>query len=243
MRPMDTACGGHEVPASAPTGRTARVTSLILSLLLHLALVLVWVGFPASAPDRHEDPAMAVDLVPSPPETEEKRASAPSSSSPSEPARAIPQLAPGALAEQSSQPSPPQPQAEAAPVPKAPVVEKPKKAPPVTQNERDWVLSRVLRHWRPPNDLAAYDKAELQVQVTIEADGYFAQPYDARQPWNPGEVFDGYASLPPSSIQRRTIDAFYRAIRAAQPLSLPSALKEKTPFRIRLDFRVRDVSR
>lgn len=230
-----------------PPARKARWAPMALSALLHVLALVAWIGFPTPQAHHPEEPALEVELMPeAPPPAKAAAASAPANKpqpqAASEQGAPIPQLEEGLLAQRSSTPklkpdsgpiAPPEPRVEVAP--------KPKKPEPVTQNERDFVLGQVLRHWAPPKELSAYDKADIRVSVTVGADGYFADMYDSRRPWAPGAVFDGYESLPPGSIQRRTVDAFYRAIRQAQPVRLPPALKAKAPFPVRLDFRFKDA--
>ena len=215
---------------------------LALSALLHVLLALVWMDFPGAEHHAPAENVIQVELAPPP---------APPAPPPPAPARqqaaaaqgaAIPQLEEGMLAQRASTPKPrSQDGAVAPPDPRAEPKPKPRKPEPVTQNERDFVLSQVLRHWKPPSELSAYEKADVRVTVKVGADGYFLDLYDARRPWNPASVFDGYASLPPQDVQRRTIDAFLRAIRQAQPVRLPPALQAKAPFPVRLDFRFRDA--
>ncbi|MCA1909494.1 MAG: hypothetical protein LDL39_14140 [Magnetospirillum sp.] len=212
----------------------------VLSVLLHLLLALAWLGFPLPEPSKPEPPTLTVDIVPpSPP------APSPAQAPKAKPAEAgvpVPQLQDGELAEKSApppelkdrQPAPPDP---AASQPAAKV----KKPAPVTQNQRDWVLSRVLRHWRRPADLGAYASGDIRLAVKVMPDGHFSDIYDARRPWNPEDVFDGYGTLPPGVVQRRIIDSIYGAIRQAQPLKLTQELRDKAPFTVRLDFRFKDV--
>lgn len=214
----------------------------VLSVLLHLLVALAWMGFPLPDLPEPELPAITVDLVPPPaPPSAAKDGGAPTAK-PGAEGKPIPQLAEGNLAEKSTpvsenhSPKPAQPDPVAAvPAPK------PKQPAPVSQNERDWVLSRVLRHWQPPAGLSAYDKADISLRVRVLADGHFSDIYDSRRRWNPVEVFDGYQNLPANAIQRRVIDAIYTAIRKAQPLPLPDALRQKAPFDLRLDFRFKDA--
>ncbi|MGE5515056.1 MAG: hypothetical protein ACM31D_04470 [Bacteroidota bacterium] len=228
-----------------PPPRQAKWAPLALSVLLHLLLLLVWLGFPLPQDRSPEEPAMQVELAPEPPRPP-PAAAAPQAKPQPQPATEqgapIPQLEDGILAQRSSTPKlKAQPGPIAPPEPRTDIAPKPKKPEPVTQNERDFVLSQVLRHWAPPRELSAYDKAGVHLSVVVGADGYFSDIYDARRPWNPNDVFDGYGALRPDDIQRRTIDAFYRAIRQAQPVRLPAALKAKAPFPVRLDFRFRDA--
>lgn len=220
---------------------------LVLSAVLHLLLALVWMGFPM--PEHHaEEPVIQVELTAAPPPAPAPqsesghKAAAPRATEQGIP---VPQLEEGILAQRSSRPlvkepdtAPAAPQARPEPKPEP----KPKKPPPVTQNERDFVLGQVMRHWVQPKELSARDdKAHVRLAVTVGPDGYFRDIYDSRRPWNPVEVFDGYNSLPPNSLERRTIDALLRAVRQAQPVKLPPALREKAPFEVRLDFRFKDV--
>lgn len=227
----------------APRLRRAHWAPLALSALLHLLLALVWLGFPVPESHREPEQILQVELAPEParPPPQAAASTQAKSSTGAEPGQPIPQLEDGVLAQRSSQPKS---KAAAVPVPPEPRVQavpQPKKPEPVTQNERDLVLGQVLRNWSPPRELSAYDKADVRVTVRVAADGYFQDLYDARRPWNPAEVFDGYAALSPQDIQRRTIDAFYRAIRQAQPVRLPPVLKAKAPFAVRLDFRFKDA--
>jgi hypothetical protein len=227
-----------DIPVSQ--SRRFRAGPLVLSVLVHVVVLVAWLDVQLPEPPA-EPAAMVVDLVPpppSPPADEAKPAAAQPRPEPE--ARQIPQLQEGALGAASSPVAPAKPVA-GPPALKAEIAPPRKKPPPVTQTDRDFVLSQVLRNWKPPRELAAYDKADVHVAVTVGADGYFAEAYDARRPWNPNEVFDGYAGLHPQDIQRRTIDAFYRAIRQAQPVKLPPELRGKAPFNVRLDFRFRDI--
>lgn len=231
--------------------------ALVLSLLLHALIALAWLGFPLPRPDAaQEPPAVSVDLVPAPPPAP---APAPAPAAPPQsppqspgpttvPSRPMappppPQLQAGELAEKSSPPLPERPAAKA-PAEGGPGVAAspaPKRPKPVTQSERDFILSKVLAHWRMPAALVPFAQAQTSIHVRVMADGYFADIYDGRRPWRPAEVFDGYDQLAPQAVQRQVIDALYRALRAAQPISLPAPLKAKAPFDVRLDFRFRDV--
>lgn len=228
-----------------PPPRKTRWAPLGLSALVHLLVLVAWLGFPLPEGQQAEERAMQVELAAEPPRPPAKAAAAAADQpkqNATEQGAPIPQLAEGMLAQRSSTPKlKSEDKVVAAPEPRTEIAPKPKKPEPVTQNERDFVLGQVLRNWRPPKELSAYDKADVRVTVTVKADGYFADVYDARRPWNPAEVFDGYGSLPPDSIQRRTVDAFLRAIRQAQPVKLPPALKAKAPFPVRLDFRFKDA--
>jgi|AGTN01.1.fsa_nt_gi hypothetical protein len=228
------------VPDTIPLRRPhpVRGAAVALSAVLHLVLVLAWLGFPLPPP-RPEETAISVEIAPEPPPPPQGEGKKGQSEPAGGDAKAIPQLEEGVLARRSSPPRDKPAAPDAAP--SARPAEKPEKPAPVTRNERDFVLSQVLRHWRPPPELSAYDRGEVGVSVEVGADGYFTGLYDARRPWNPAEVFDGYGALPPQAIQRRTIDAFYQAIRKAQPLRLPPQLKAKAPFPVRLDFRFKDV--
>lgn len=232
---------------SSPQPRS-RYAAPVLSVLLHVLLAVVWLGFPMPELSLPEiPPAVNVDIVPAPPTPPAPAptpAPAPAAAAPATAApRGMPQpqLAEGELAPKSSpvpetedrKPAPPDPPATIA-------SPKPKKPAPVTQNEHDWVLSRVLRHWQPPAGLSQRD-GTISLKVRVQADGYFADIYDARRPWNPVEVFDGYSALAPGSLERRTIDAVYTALRKAQPLALPRILRDKAPFDLRLGFRFKDA--
>lgn len=220
---------------------------LVLSVLLHVLLILVWVGSPVSLP-KSQEPAIEVELAPDPNRNEPVKPlpaespdhSAAAKSGGTEQGAPIPQLEDGMLAQRSSAPDRHQ-TGTAPPTPKTDISPKPKKPEQVTQNERDFVLGQVIKHWRAPPDLTRYSKADVRVTVTVRADGYFQDAYDARRPWNPAAVFDGYDLLPPGDIQRRTVDAFLQAIRQAQPVRLPAALQAKAPFAVRLDFRFKDA--
>lgn len=218
--------------------RSVRWAALALSLLLHLMLALAWMGFPLPEPASKQEKAITVELAP---ERPKPKPATPPKSQEEPPAKslAVPQLQDGVLAEKSSPPR--EKPAAVRPSPLTQPSDKPAPPAPVTQNERDFVLSQVLRHWQPPRELSAYSNADVRVTVTVGADGFLTDLYDARRPPNPAEVFDGYGGLPPQDIQRRTVDAFYQAIRKAQPLRLPPALKAKAPFPVRLDFRFKDV--
>ncbi|CAA7620390.1 hypothetical protein [Magnetospirillum sp. UT-4] len=202
-----------------------RLLPPLLSALLHLALLLAWIG--PELPDLAPEPqAVTVELVAPP-------ATAPSPKAPEAPAAPARQEAPRQI-----------PNLDAAPPdsrPTASVTARPTRPQPPTRNERDFVLAQVVRHWTPPPELKGAPEGEVTVRVTVGADGHFAGEYDSRRPWNPAEVFDGYPRLPPKSLERRTVDAFYKAIRDAQPLRLTDALKAKAPFPVRLEFRFRDV--
>ncbi|MBX9635236.1 MAG: hypothetical protein K2X44_09680 [Magnetospirillum sp.] len=227
--------------------RKTRWGALGLSLALHILVVLVWLGFPMPERRHDDEPAISVELAPASPRPEPAKpriSDAPLGEGkgvePPGDAKQIPQLEDGVLAQKSS-PAKPKASADPSQQPRAEAVVKPKKPEPVTRNERDFVLSQVIRHWHPPHELAAYDKADVQVAVVVDANGYFDEDFDARRPWNPAGVFDGYNALHPQSLQRRSVDAFYQAIRKAQPIRLPPALKAKAPFPVRLDFRFKDA--
>ena len=239
MIPVSPACDTLRVQSPPPRWRHL---APVLSVLLHLLLALAWMGFPLPEPSTEEPPSLVVDLVPSVPRPAAPATTAALAAKPGAAGAPIPQLAEGELAEKSTPLSETQAKGTAQPNPvAAEMAAKEKKPAPVTQNERDWVLARVLRHWKPPAGLSAYDKADISLKVRVLADGHFSDIYDSRRPWNPALVFDGYQALPPQAIQRRVIDAIYGAIRKAQPLALPQGLRDKAPFDLRLDFRFKDA--
>ena len=226
----------------------SRYLAPVLSVLLHLLLAFIWLGFPLPELKPAEPPSISVDIVP-PPQPAQPKPVPPSPQAPQAPqakpaeqGTPVPQLTEGELAEKSTprseteskKPSPPDPAASQP-------SQKTKKPAPVTQNQRDWVLSRVLKHWRRPPEMGAYANGTISLAVRVNADGYFSDIYDARRAWNPNDVFDGYGTLPPSAVQRRIIDSIYGAIRQAQPMKLPQELRDKAPFEVRLDFRFKDV--
>lgn len=217
----------------------------MLSALAHALVLALWIGVPPSAtPNEPPAPetAMMVELAPTAPEPVKHAPQAPPAEHGGNDIHQIPQLQEGALANRSS-PATPEKPAAAPPVPNAVTALKPKKAARVTQNEHDFVLSKVLRHWALPKELAQGQDGVFSIGVTVRADGYFADQYDAHRKWNPAEAYDGYNSLPPQSLERRIIDSMYQAARQAQPIALPPALREKAPFDLKLSFRAKDVPR
>jgi hypothetical protein len=207
---------------STPPSRRSTAVAAGLSLLLHLAAAMAWLGVPVPRFDAPEEPpSITVDIVP--------------------PERAP--AAEGKPAAKAQSPAPdvlPIPQLEEAPnLLRAPAPTKPGK--PLTRSERDIILGQVIRQWRPPKELRAFPDAAMDVDVVVLADGMLAPPFSALAPWSPASVIDGYDALPPDHLKRTAAEAFYRALRAAQPLRLTPDMKAKTPLKVRLVFRYRDV--
>lgn len=194
-----------------------------LSALLHLAAALAWLDLPLpkiDVPD--EPPSITVDIVPP------ERAPAAAEGKPAPKAQSS---APDVL---------PIPQLEEAPnLLRAPAPPKPGK--PLTRTERDVILGQVIRQWRPPKELRAFPDAAMDVDVVVLADGMLAPPFSAGAPWNPAAAIEGYDALPPDHLKRTAAEAFYRALRTAQPLRLTPDMKAKAPLKVRLVFRYRDV--
>lgn len=222
-----------------------------LSVTLHVGVVLLWlVPLPSSAPPE-EPAALTVQLVQEPkPERPVPAAPKPLASEADQNGKADKSDksdgdgagAAARAAEAAPRPIPPKPIREEAPsTGQSPGRAVSVKKVPLTRSERDVVLSQVLRRWRPPRELAAFPDAVMRVQVTVRADGTLAPPFDASSPWNPGAAIEGYDQLPPGHLTRLTTEAFYRALRDAQPLRLSGELQGKAPFVVTLDFRYRDV--
>lgn len=225
--------------------RPMRAAPVLVSVVLHVLVALAWLGFPASLPSLPEEPkAMEVEIVPPPPAKAAQEAKPQPEAQQAAPRPLpqgvpLPQLEDGMLAQRSNAgvKGDPAPSREAAPSVPDPV--KPKAKPgPVTQNERDLVLSQVLRHWRPPREAAILTDPTIRVGVTVLADGTFGAPFSRNAPYNPGAAIEGWSSLHPDDIRRRTTEAFYRALRDAQPLRLPPELKAKAPFDVTIVFRL-----
>lgn len=230
---------------SAPSSRLRRGAPLGLSVFLHGLVVVIWLGFPQVQFPTPDEKPMEVELVqdkaaPSVGPAAKSAPPPPAAQPGPVPLQQAPQLEPAPLADLSSPPVPQQGNQAKVEAVKAPTPSQKKPLPP-TQNERDLVLSQISRHWHPPQGLSAYDKAELSVGVTVRADGSLAPPFDARQPWNPGDAIEGYDQLPANSLQRQTVEALYRAVRQAQPLKLPDGLRAKAPFAVKLRFRPKDL--
>ncbi len=231
-------------------GKRQERLTLGLSALIHglfLAMILISVQVPSSRQSDDDPPSVTVELTPSEPSPKPSLSPSPApadtgtrTATEGTAPQPLPQLQDGKLADHSTPPPKEQPNLSLSPPPPAKPTkqEKPK---PVTQTDRDMVLTQILRHWQPPKELARDDKANIRVGVTVRADGYLDGEYDARRPWSPAAVFDGYGKLTPNSVERRTVDAFLTAIRQAQPLRLPPELKAKAPFTVRLDFRFKDA--
>ncbi len=206
--------------------RTVPAVAAALSLLLHLAVALAWMWPRLSDLPDEPPPAIAVEIVPAPkpPEAAREAAPPPAPSAAPPAAKPIPQLDDPAPVTERSTPA---------------AVSRRKLAP--TRSERDMVLSQVVRHWRPPAALAAYADAEFAVTVTVLGDGMLAGAFSARAPFDPAAAIEGYAGLDARDLRRQASESFYRALRQAQPLTLPPALAAKAPFDVVLEFRVRDV--
>lgn len=206
-----------------------------LSVLVHLLAVLAWMRPQLPSLPRAEPPSITVDIVPPATKGDGREIERPHPSQPQPEAKQIPQLEAGTLSDK------PVPRQDSSGGSGQGTSVNPAKKELVTQNERDLVLSQVLRGWKPPKELQAYESAEFKVQVTVLADGTLAPPFSARLPYNPAAAIEGFAGLHPQDPRRKATEAFYKALRQAQPLKLPPHLAAKAPFPVMLDFRVKDV--
>ena len=98
----------------------------------------------------------------------------------------------------------------------------------------------MLKHWRVPEEIKN-DEGMVSFSVDILRDGWLGAPFSARTPWNPAAAVNDYASWPAGGMQRRVADSIYRALRDAQPLSLPPEVMKVTPLTVKLAFRPMDV--
>lgn len=199
--------------------------AVLASVLLHALVVLLLVWRPDFPEAEQTETVVAVELIaerPAPPKPAPKPEPEPSPKPVPEAPKPIPDLKP----------------AEPVATRKAAIA--PVQAKP-TQSERDRVLAQVLRQWKPPPELIAFEDAEFEVRVTVLADGTLAAPFSHHAPFDPGAAIDGWNALHPDDPARRGSESFYRALRMAQPLRLSPELAAKAPFAVVLDFRVRDV--
>lgn len=200
------------------------IQAVLASMLLHGLVLLAIVWRPDLPNPEPGEQSLIVDIIreaPQPPPALEPK---PAPAAPPEAApKPIPNLKP-------AEPAPAGRKVATAAAPAKP-----------TQGERDRVLGQVLRHWKPPAELIAFEDAEFEVRVTVLADGTLAAPFSVHAPFDPGAAIDGWNALHPDDPARRGSESFYRALRQAQPLRLSPELAAKAPFAVVLDFRVRDV--
>lgn len=224
---------------AAPERRRSLAPALLLSLALHLAvaLSLAWDFTPAPQP-QPEEAAIAVELAPEPRpaarEEGEKPAPAPAPAPAAPAAPPPPVLEPARLAETSQ----PGEQAKAKPAAGKPAPISPRQA----KAARDLILSQVLRHWRPPAELRGLG-AVVTLKVDLLAGGMLGPPFGRDARWDPASAIDGLEALPPADPRRQMLEALYRALRQAQPLTLPPELAPRLPMAVALDFRVDDLPR
>ncbi len=109
-----------------------------------------------------------------------------------------------------------------------------------TQSERDLILSQILESWHKP-PFPWGPKAVVSMRVVVLPNGYLAAPFNAKGKWDPDAAITDFKSMAPGDPRRDLLLTLYMAIRVAQPLTLPSALKAKAPFLADLDFRLSDV--
>ncbi len=222
-------------------------TALVLSLLLHVfAALSLWRGHLSLRwPEPPLPPVVDVDLVP---DTMGKPV--PSAKPPPPPPaspRALPdqpQLEEGRLAERSSPAGLTRADSHSTgsgagtTLKREPARRAGKRV--ATQTVRDKILAQVLRHWQVPPELRGRD-ATISLSVEVERDGWLAAPYSARAPWNPAAAIDHYNDWAPGSLQRRVSESLYRALREAQPLTLPPAAMAAAPLTVPLRFRPADI--
>lgn len=111
---------------------------------------------------------------------------------------------------------------------------------PATQSERDFLLSQILTKWKRPFGTWPPD-AVVRLRVRVQADGYFAPPFNAHMPYSPASAIAGYEQMGRGDPRLAVLETLYVAIRVAQPLTLAVELRAKAPFEISLDFKLADV--
>lgn len=113
----------------------------------------------------------------------------------------------------------------------------------LTQTERDYILSQILKYWRFTYRVAEARELTLTGTVLVLANGMLAPPFAGDTPWNPERDMPQYKTVlkTGNELYRRALESFYRALRMAQPLDLPKESKGQWPKKISVSFHFKDV--
>ncbi len=112
---------------------------------------------------------------------------------------------------------------------------------PATQNERDFLLSQVVRQWRNRPVFNWQPDAVVHLRVRVLPDGYLASPFNSKERYAPNQAIIDYDNMARNDPRRMVLESLFVALRVAQPLTLPSELRAKAPFDTVLDFKLVDV--
>lgn len=101
------------------------------------------------------------------------------------------------------------------------------------QTLRDMMLTQVVRHWRPPDQVRGQN-AVVKISVDLLPNGMLAPPLSADRPLEISKAVHDYANLNP--LNQRVLYDLVQAIRVAQPFELPKDILKSAPLTVRLDF-------
>ena len=249
-----------------------RGAALLLSALVHAAVVLLLLSGLLNPRDVVVPPSITVELVPEPakPKVEPPKPEPPK---PEPPKPEAPKPEPPKPEPKPEPPKPPPPPPQAAPPPPRPWYELAKpvladgklaktshavgaaKAIAIGEGPPDAELAGAGEATQSERDLLLAQilplwkrpyfpapDAVIQLSVLVRADGTLGAPFTATEPWNPAIAISHYNEMAPGDPRLQLLIGLYNALRLAQPLHLPPELKAKAPFGAKLDFRLNDVN-
>ena len=115
---------------------------------------------------------------------------------------------------------------------------------PAAQDEKDFLLAQVMPFWLLNYRDPRFHDVVFRGYFTLRADGMLEAPYGKNDPWDPAVLIDGYDRLLARQLepQRRAIESFLRAVRAAQPFKLQPGIDPKSyPRQVAVFFRLADL--
>lgn len=108
------------------------------------------------------------------------------------------------------------------------------------QTLRDIMLTQIVRHWRPPDQVRGQN-AVVEIVVEVLPNGMLAPPLSADRPLEISKAVNNYANLNP--LSQRVLYDLVQAMRVAQPFDLPKDALKSAPWTIRLDFAFDQIPR
>lgn len=113
----------------------------------------------------------------------------------------------------------------------------------MTQSESDYFLSQVVAAWVIDFDAPQFRNIKIYGHYRVLPDGMLAPPFGKNDPWDMHAMVNNWAEIenePRAASFRTAIETFLRAMRLAQPFTMPPDA-QGYPKILSLNFRIGDL--
>jgi hypothetical protein len=113
----------------------------------------------------------------------------------------------------------------------------------IQRSEGDFILGQVMKYWLIDYRNPRFRTVMMSGPFILNADGTLGSPYGKGDPWRPDVMIANWAELqqPQNEPVKVALESFLRAVRAAQPFTLPPNAQGSYPRTIRLHLVMGDL--